>query len=149
MRYLLLILENEKYWFELDKNNYANRQIILDEYGELHFSCLEDCLAEGEIKESNLDGNIINSSKEEFEKVWQCVLKKHKKRWEFTKKKYSIGKTIQGICKCFYPYGTIIEGDDFIAIYKGRESININQLVSIKVTNYDDINMWIETEIVL
>lgn len=101
MRYLLLTLETEKYWFELNYDNYANREIILDEYGELHFSCLEDCLAEGEVNETDLEGVVINSSKEDFENLWQCMLKHQKKQWELTKKKYFIGKTVQGICKFF------------------------------------------------
>lgn len=86
MRYLLLTLETEKYWFELNYDNYANREIILDEYGELHFSCLEDCLAEGEVNETDLEGVVINSSKEDFENLWQCMLKHQKKQWELTKK---------------------------------------------------------------
>ncbi|MBQ1992295.1 MAG: hypothetical protein II233_05920 [Clostridia bacterium] len=145
MRYLLLTLETEKYWFELNDDNYANREIILDEYGELHFSCLEDCLAEGEVNETDLEGVVINSSKEDFENLWQCMLKHQKKQWELTKKKYFIGKTVQGICKFFYPQGTIVKGKDFIAVYKGKELFTINQLVSVEVKNYDDINMWLET----
>lgn len=61
------------------------------------------------------------------------------------KEKYFIGKTVQGICKFFYPQGTIVKGKDFIAVYKGKELFTINQLVSVEVKNYDDINMWLET----
>lgn len=51
MKYLLLKSGKEKYWYELDDEGYANRQIVLDEHCQIHLSCLEDCLAEGLISE--------------------------------------------------------------------------------------------------
>lgn len=146
MKYLLLKMDEEKYWFELDEENFVNRQIVLDEYNQLHVSCLEDCLAEGVINEADLDGEILNLAKQEFEDVWQSVIKKHKKGWEETKKKYPIGVYVQGTNSYFYPQGTVITGKDFIAIYDGNESFCINKIVKYKVKSYDDINMWLVVE---
>lgn len=47
---ILIKYSEEKLWRELDDEENANRQIILDEYKQTHVSCLEDCLAEGPIK---------------------------------------------------------------------------------------------------
>ena len=58
MNYLLLERGKEKYWYELDDEGYAYRQIVLDEQGKIHVSCLEDCLAEGPVNEEELDGSI-------------------------------------------------------------------------------------------
>ena len=58
MKYMILTLNEEKYWLEVEEDNYANRQIILDEYKQFHISCMEECLAEGPIEESDLEGDI-------------------------------------------------------------------------------------------
>lgn len=76
MKYWLLESGKEKYWYELDDGGYANRQIVLDEHGQIHISCLEDCLAEGPINEADIDDSIINLSKQEFDILWQDILKK-------------------------------------------------------------------------
>lgn len=119
MKYLLLKLNNEKYWFELEEDSYANRQIVLDESNEYHISCMEDCLAEGPVNETDLVGEITYISGQEFEDIWQLVLKKYRKQWEEIKKKYPIGANVQGVTSCIYPQGTIIKGEDFAAVYKG------------------------------
>ena len=36
MKYLLLKLGKEQYWYELDEEGYASRQINVDEYGQIH-----------------------------------------------------------------------------------------------------------------
>lgn len=146
MKYMLLKLNEEKYWFEIENDNYVNRQIVLDEYNKFHVSCMEDCLAEGSIDEADLEGDIEHLTKQEFEDVWQSVLKHYKKQWEEIKKKYPVGACIQGVCSYFYPQGTVITGEDFIAIYKGNETLCINRLVQFEIKSYDDINMWLVVE---
>lgn len=146
MKYLLLKSGEEKYWYELDDEGYANRQILLDEHCQIHLSCLEDCLAEGPINEEDIDGNIINLPKSEFDIIWQNALKKYGKLWEKVKRRYSIGTYVQGEYTYSYPQGNIIKGDDFIAIYKGDESFYLKQLVRYKVKSYDDVNMWLVVE---
>ena len=146
MKYLLIKFEEEKYWYELDDEGYAIRQIILDEHGQMHVSCLEDCLAEGPVNEEDLEGSIINLSRQEFDILWQDTLKKYEKLWEDIKKRYSIGVSVQGEYCYSYPQGDIIRGDDFIAIYKGEKPFCLNQLVQYRVKSYDDVNMWLVVE---
>lgn len=128
MKYLLLRVGEEKYWYELDDEGYANRQIVLDEHSQIHISCLEDCLAEGPINEEDLDSSIINLSQKEFDALWKDTLKKYEKLWEEIKKRYPI------------------RGNDFIAVYKGEEPFCLNQLVQYRVKSYDDVNMWLVVE---
>ena len=146
MRYLLLKLSEEKYWYELDDEGYANRQIVLDEHSQIHVSCLEDCLSEGPINEEDIDGSIISLSKQEFDILWQSTLKEHRKLWEGIKKRYPIGVYVQGRYSYSYPQGAVIRGNDFIAIYKGEEPFYLNQLVEHRVKLYDDMNMWLVVE---
>lgn len=146
MKYWLLDLGEEKYWYELDDEGYANRQIVLDEHNQLHVSCLEDCLAEDPINEADIECGIIILSKREFDILWHDILKKYEKLWKMTKKKYPIGFNVQGVISYFYPQGTIIKGNDFIAIYEGKDLFCLNKSVQYTVKSYDDTNMWLVLE---
>lgn len=143
MKYLLICYDKEKFWYELDEEGYASRQMILDEEGKMHISCLEDCLAEGFVDEADLEGSIVRLSQQEFDLLWQESLKKYRKPWERVQKKYPVGSTVQGICSYCYPQGTIIRGSDFMAIYKGGEPFCLHQSVQYQVKSYDDVNMWL------
>ena len=146
MKYLLIKYGEENYWYELDDEGYAIRQIILDEHRQIHVSCLEDCLAEGPVNEEDLEGSIENLSKREFDILWQDALKKYEKLWEEIKKRYPIGVYVQGKYGYSYPQGSIIRGNDFIAIYKGKDPFRLHQVVQYRVKSYDDINMWLIVE---
>ena len=146
MKYLLLKLDEEKYWFELDDDKYATRQIILDKYNKFHFSCFEDCLAEGLIDETDIEGISINLKKQDFESIWASVLKQYEKQWLEIKTRYPIGTFVQGVNSYFYPQGAIIKGKSFTAIYKGEEPFCLNKTVQYKVKSYDEINMWLVVE---
>lgn len=143
MKYIFLQSDKEKNWLELDNNNYAYRQIILDKNDVFHISCKEDCLAEGEINECDLEGNITYLSAKEFNDIWKHVLKKYMKQWEETKNKYHIGTYIKCIHDYVYPQGIIVRGKDFIAAYLGNEEFCIGKIVQYKVIAYDEINMWL------
>lgn len=133
MKYLLLKSGEESYWYELDDDGFVTRQIVLDEYNQIHISCLEDCLAESSINEEVIDGNIINLTRQEFDDLWQSTLKRYKPQWEETKKRYAVGIYVQGVNSYSYPQGTVIRGNDFIAMYKGNEPFCFNKVVQCKV----------------
>ena len=46
MNYIIIKYENEEFWIEIDKENYAIRQIIISG-DNIEISCINDCLAEG------------------------------------------------------------------------------------------------------
>lgn len=145
MKYLLIEINNEKWWIELNSDNYATRQIIFDEFEKVHISCFEDCLAEGLINEKDLDGIITKISKEKFEHIWNSVLSNHMKEWDAIKTKYPIGKCVEGICKYFYPQGAIIVVPDCIVLYIGCNTIKLNQSINSRIIAYDEQNMWLIT----
>lgn len=146
MKYLLIETEVEKLWIKIGIDGYTNRQIVIDELKKIHISCLEDCLTEGVIDENDLEGKITWLTKKEFESIWNLVINDYLPLWSQTKIKYFIGRHIRGICKYFYPQGAIIKGEDYIAIYKGKEKLQLNQYVQLKVIMYDDVNMWLIVE---
>jgi len=146
MKYVLLKLEREKYWIEINNDGYASRQIFMDINNKIHISCLEDCLAEGLINEKDIEANIINITKQEIEDMWTLVLKMYEKQWEEIKKRYQIGTCIQGVNSHSYPQGTVIKGRDFFAIYKGNKPFYPNKLVQYEVKSYDNLNMWLVVE---
>ncbi|CVI70057.1 hypothetical protein NDGK_01748 [Clostridiales bacterium CHKCI001] len=143
MKYLLVETEIEKFWIEIGIDGYANRQIVIDELKKIHISCLEDCLAEGVIDENDLEGKTTWLTKKDFDSIWNLVISDYLLIWSQIKIRYPIGKHIKGICKYFYPQGAIIKGKDYIAVYKGKEKLQLNQYVQLKVVRYDDVNMWL------
>lgn len=143
MKYLLLRSNQETYWFELDDDHYASRQMILGADDCLHISCKEDCLAEEQIFETNLEGIITKLSVQEFEDIWEHALMQYQKEWDEIKKKYPIGTEVQGVHRCAYPQGILMKGSGFIAVYTGEEPLCIGKKARYKVISYDDVNMWL------
>lgn len=129
MKYLLLELDKEKYWFEIEDDNYANRQIVFDEYNEFHVSCQEDCLAENPIIEAYLEGDVKYLTKHEFENVWQSVLKKYVKRWEKTKKNILLALVCKEYVSIFIHKGVLLLVRTLLQYIKAMNRyVLINQL---------------------
>lgn len=146
MQYLLVDFENEKYWLEINEQLIALRQIIVDEDSNIHVSCREDCLAEGIVELDELDGTYKEISQDEFESMWISALRPYCEEWLKIKKKYSVGRKIEGGCKYFYPQGSIIIGEDYIAVYKGKKEILFNEFFIGQIVGYDEQNLWLVLE---
>jgi len=146
MRYLLICFENEQYWLEITEQLIAIRQIVIDENLKMHVSCREDCLAEGTIITDELEGTYKEISREDFERQWRVAIKPYYNEWLKIKRRYPIGTNVEGICKCFYPQGSIIEGTDFFAIYVGKKELLFNSTLVTRVKNYDEDNLWLILE---
>lgn len=121
MKYLVIYFENEQYWLELTKQLTALRQIIIDENLEIHISAREDCLVEGQLIIDELQGTYKEICREEFNNQWRVAMKSYYNEWLSVKQKYPIGSKIEGICKCFYPQGTIVQGNDYFGVYTGKK----------------------------
>lgn len=146
MKYLLIIFENEKMWIEVDEILIAIRQVVKNNNTKVDISCRNDCLAEGVIDIDDIDGICKEISKEEFENIWIQEINQYYESWVETKKKYHKNKEIEGICRYFYPQGAIIEGEEFFAVYKGDKDISMNEIIKMKIVEYDDTNLWLITK---
>lgn len=145
MRYIYFSCDNDKYWLELDDDSYATRQIILSD-DLYHFSCIEDCLAEGVINDKELADDIVDISLIEFDTIWKEVLKEYNDAWNKTKEKYKIGDSIIGNLKYYYPQGAIFISKDTIINYKGTKNVAIHSDLEMRIIGYDETNMWVITE---
>ena len=157
MKYVQIECDKEELWtelggddhairqiiMELDEDDYAVRQMIVDENNEYHYSCLEDCLAEGQVYEDEMDEKMIDLPSQVFETMWDTVLKQYEKQWRKQIDKYPVGAHIQGILVYNYPQGAIIKGEDFIAVYKGDAPFIPHKEVCYQVLSYDHCNMWL------
>ncbi|ABR34902.1 hypothetical protein [Clostridium beijerinckii] len=152
-------------WFENGKeydtymeivNGYAERQIMICDNRYIA-SNREDndmgfFLAEGLIETNELDEVV---SQNEFEEVWSIHSKCILEDWLRAKEYFTKGKEVEGILKVFYPQGVIIELEnktiaiaDYEECARNSEAKNLypNHLVSAKVKDYDEKNMWIILE---
>ncbi len=148
MKYWLINLEEEKYWIEVSDDNIAMRQVIKEVGNVIRISCIEDCLAEGIFDVEDLEGEILETSMEEFEKVWSNETKPYRNLWKIQKEKYQIGNIVEGEIKYFYPQGIIMqigEGKGFYVDKKKNNAYSKYPLDTIKgiVKGYDEKNMWI------
>ena len=142
MRYIFFTSEDEKYWIEINDNNIAYRQVILTD-GQYRVSALEDCLAEGQIIESEFDADIIDISKKNFEMIWNEALKDYRQIWESIKNSYKPNSNITGTLKYFYPQGAIFKVDNIIINYIGDSEVQLHEELKMKIVGYDETNMWI------
>lgn len=146
MQYLLINFENEKCWLEMNEQLIALRQVIIDENFHIHVSCREDCLAEGIVELDELDGTYKEILQDEFERIWISALRPYCEEWLEIKEKYTVGQKIEGVCKCFYPQGAIIRGEDYVAVYKGEKKVLFNEYLVAHIVGYDEQNFWLILE---
>ncbi len=145
MRYVFFTTEDGNYWIEINNNNIAYRQVILSD-GLYHVSALEDCLAEGQIVESELEEDIIDISKDDFELIWNKSLRDYRKNWESIKDSYRLNSNITAKFMYYYPHGAIFKVDNIIINYIGNNEVQIHEELDMKIVGYDDINLWIITK---
>ncbi len=140
MKYIYFNFENIETWIELDSEKYALRQVNQGDTNTI--SCRQDALAEGIVDDINCD--VITN--DEFETVWQQSIKQYADDWEELKIKYPIGAYIEGVIKCFYPQGSVIEIEgNMIArtMFPEPTHTQINVLYHGTVIGYDEQNMWL------
>ena len=142
MRYIFFTFEDEKNWIEIDDNNIAYRQVIYSD-GLYHVSALEDCLAEGQIIEDEIEADIIDISKKNFEITWNDTLRDYRKIWESVKNNYRPNSDITATLMYFYPQGAIFKVDNIIINYIGDKEVQLHEKLRMKIVGYDDINMWV------
>ncbi len=142
MRYIFFTFEDEKNWIEIDDNNIAYRQVIHSD-GLYRVSALEDCLAEGQIIEDEIEADIIDISKKNFEITWNDALRDYRKIWKSVKNNYKPNSDITATLMYFYPQGAIFKVDNIIINYIGDKEVQLHEKLRMKIVGYDDINMWV------
>lgn len=75
--------------------------------------------------------------------MWSLAVKDYHSEWLQMKEKYPIGCIVQGAGKYFYPWGTIVKGHDFEAVYQGREDLLHGKSLIARVIGYGESNMWL------
>lgn len=141
--YLYYLVDNERWYYELDEDRYAIKQIVINDEG-YHLSCFEECLAEVVVDPDGFDGEGISKwiSSDDFYDVWNQYLYKHAEAWNVTKTRHSLGSICSGQTKAFYPQGQLIEGSDYMGIFP-IESGCIHEVKDYCVVGYDESNMWL------
>ena len=146
-------------FLELDKEYYCLRKVtdvagnlintsieIQDEFG-LPEGSYSDCL-------EYLTEEI---SKEKFEEVWQKSTEKYQKNWAELKSGLKIGQPISAKIICFYPQGILHDiGLGFYGMadyhlcraFFGSEKMYPQHALNLQVRGFDEVNMWVEMEII-
>jgi len=145
--------EDEMYYFEIDENGTAYRQI--SKHGDLHseVSTAPDFVLCDQEVVIEAGDRII--TKEQFEIEWQQAIEPNLAAWKITKKQYPLGSPVSGEIAMFYPQGAIIRmSDDAYAVTdynKLRELTPAQYLypgycIEAVVSHYDEINLWLVIE---
>lgn len=71
---------------EVNNDNVSYREIILSK-DCYHVSALEDCLAEGEFVDEEIESEIKDITQTEFEQIWDDALREHSEKWGEIKNK--------------------------------------------------------------
>ncbi|OBY79461.1 hypothetical protein BBG47_11340 [Paenibacillus sp. KS1] len=145
--------EDEMYYFEIDENGTAYRQI--SKHGNLHseVSTAPDFVLCDQEVVIEAGDRII--TKEQFEIEWQQAIEPNLAAWKITKKQYPPGSPVSGEIAMFYPQGAIIRfSDNAYAVTdynKLREQTPAQYLypsycIEGFVVDYDEINLWLVIE---
>lgn len=147
MQYICILFSQDKYYMELNDDNIALREIILHvDTSTFEISCFDDCLAEGEVDIHQIEGEILIISKEQFDNIWQTYTIRHRPKWNKIKDYMNVGKQLK-MKECYiYPQGTILKMGDLTGVCKSTINFQLNQIVPVVITGYDNLNMWLIVE---
>lgn len=148
MIYIYVDFDGYKFWFEVDQEGTAFRQVTVDDAsGKISVSCLEASLADQYVDTKN-DCEII--SRKEFEEIWRDATSRPRTRWYLEKNKYLPGQSVQVTIKYFYPQGIICIGNEQLFCIHSDDilhipNISLNPGIKIcgTITGYDEQNMWV------
>ncbi len=165
MMYLYVEFQEEKVYYEVNLEGYTERQIIEKNDGTVEISCVHDCLAEGnfikiigELLEDEINaGNeevqnvedvlkMYNSGfmyKTQFNEKWEKYSKQYRDNYENLKSEINTGDIIEGKIVAFYPQGALIEDGENLYLHKGVSNKSVNNKVTGKVVDFDEVNMWV------
>ena len=145
--------DNELYYFEVDHNRAAHRQITVVDETRYTVSAFPDFrLCDTEVEMFEGDREI---AEEEFNRVWSSAMEPYRERWFSIKHKYAPGVRVTGEIAMFYPQGVIIRIEkDVFAIAALEEIASVSKpefrypgyRVDGLVAGYDETNCWLRLE---
>lgn len=153
MIYLQQHSDKQQWYFEVDDEGIAYRQMLLEEGKESKISNVkkyEFFLAEHELPLD--DPELKRFPKEAFEAVWDEMITEQQPRWLENKKELPLGTTIIGYLEVLYPQGVIVSIPDTEALgladydecaaHSQQRNIHKGLLVEAQITGYDEVNCW-------
>ena len=151
MQYIKSLFEDEIYYFELDDQRVAYRQIVIAE-GQSKVSIAPDfMLAEKEVDfEPDEQIGVI-----EFEIIWESAISSYRKQWDYYKQQYLPGDSVTGILRMFYPQGCLIQLNEHVyaiadtttlSEQMNGQPIGVGLTVTGIVSGYDEQNLWVQLD---
>lgn len=151
MQYIKSLFEDEIYYFEVDDQQVAYRQVVVSE-GQSKVSIAPDfMLAETEINfEPDEKMGLI-----EFEMTWESAISPYRKQWDYYKQQYLPGDSVSGTLRMFYPQGCIIQLNKHVYAIAdtttlpeqiGGQPIGVGLTVTGIVSGYDEQKLWVQLD---
>ncbi|MBU5346044.1 hypothetical protein KQI80_09365 [Paenibacillus lautus] len=158
MRYLKDIQEPGMgtWYFEIDNNGTAYRQIVLYEDGSCITSNRKHESSHFMLAEHPLDPEepyYTEISQAAFEELWLEQLQAGMEDWHQTQRLFPVGAKVEGCIEAFFPQGTLINLlepravglTDTSALESGApaEWMYPRYRVIAEVSGYDEVNQWV------
>lgn len=146
------IEENEFYYFEVDTDMIAYRQVTVT--GEKYFVSIapDFHLTDQEVELFDGDEEI---SREAFHAVWDKAVAPYKDTWSQVMQSYALQDSVKGTIMMFYPQGVIIKlSEDAYAVADDTELrrhirpeyMYPGYIVEGIIKQYDENNFWLVLE---
>ncbi|MFC3745784.1 hypothetical protein [Paenibacillus sp. GCM10012306] len=153
MIYLTDCYAKQTWYFEVDEEGTAFRQVLIEEGKESKISNLKKFdffLSDQEL--SLDDPNLKRIPKEIFEKVWNDININQLETWLELKVLLPLGTKVEGYIEVFYPQGVMVSipshGALGVADYdectKNSQKANMHTdlIVRAEIIGYDEVNYW-------
>ncbi|OME92358.1 hypothetical protein BK123_15465 [Paenibacillus lautus] len=144
------------WYFEIDNNGTAYRQIVVNENGSCITSNRKHDSYHFMLAEHPLDPEepyYTEISQAEFEELWMEQLEADMEVWHRTQRLFPVGAKVEGFIEAFFPQGTLINllepgavGLTDTSALKSRapaEWMYPRYWVIAEVSGYDEVNQWV------
>ncbi|MFD1991097.1 hypothetical protein ACFSGI_14065 [Paenibacillus nicotianae] len=151
MEYIKSFFEDEIYYFEIDDQQIAYRQMVITDNQSKVSIAPDFMLAETEVEyEPHEKISVV-----EFEIAWESAISTYRKQWDYYKQQYLPGDSVTGVLRMFYPQGCIIQLDEHTYAIADRAMLpeqidglplGIGIAVAGRVSGYDEQNLWVQLD---
>ncbi|MFE4711011.1 hypothetical protein ACFRAM_09070 [Paenibacillus sp. NPDC056722] len=153
MIYLTDCYAKQTWYFEVDAEGNAFRQVLIEEGQESKISNLKKFNFFLSDQELSLDDpDLKRIPKEEFEKVWNDININQLETWLELKELLPLGTKVEGYIEVFYPQGVMVSIPshealgvaDYDECAKNSQKANMHTdlIVRAEIIGYDEVNYW-------